>query len=69
MTNVLQWAINAWHAYERDLDVKLLWPICKKLAKGDMVAARAAFYLHTLGDPAWKCLSETDVNAKIEALQ
>lgn len=42
-----------WRAKQRSHDLRILWPICKKEAGGDVEKARNMFHLHMLIDPAW----------------
>lgn len=46
-----------WRAYQRHLDMQILWPICVKGAN-DLDHAKAAFATHCFNDPAWLELGE-----------
>lgn len=41
-----------WRKRQRDLDIEILWPVCKQecLCLAD---ARRAFFYHCCMDPAW----------------
>lgn len=67
---VLRWIRDTFcYGYRRWIDMRVLWPSIKKHAKGDMLIAREAFYLHTLIDPAWHGLSNDERVRQVEALE
>lgn len=43
---------NWWWYRQRQIDLKILWPACKKAAP-NMDLAKAAFAHHAFKDPAW----------------
>jgi hypothetical protein len=57
-----------WHARMRRLDLKILWPTCKREAP-DLDYAKAAFAYHALHDPAWLELGEEGLMAAIDELR
>jgi len=63
------------NARRRDLDIQILWPICKQQANergdergGDIDHAKAAFALHAFNDQAWLVLGEEEIKRRIDAL-
>lgn len=45
--------IAKWHRKrQRKIDLRILWPQCKKLANSKDIARRA-FYYHAMNDEAW----------------
>jgi hypothetical protein len=56
-----------WNGRRRRLDLEILWPECRRLAR-DLPSARRAFEAHVVNDPAWTCLGDEHVKAIIEAL-
>jgi hypothetical protein len=61
---VLAW----WRAYQRSIDLEILWPICKREA-ADLDHAKAAFAVHAFHDPAWLCLGAVAIIEAIEGLE
>ena len=57
-----------WHRRLRRIDLKMLWPICKREA-GDLNTAKLAFAFHALNDTAWTCLGEDEVCRIIDELK
>jgi hypothetical protein len=60
---ILSW----WRAYQRKIDLNVLWPICKREAAAQfdnpetaLQLARAAFAVHVFNDPAWKLAMDED---------
>jgi hypothetical protein len=51
----------------RQLDIKILWPVCRHYAD-NLDHAKAAFALHAFADPAWKSLKHEEILRRIEAL-
>lgn len=49
---MLEWIFKAWRAYQRTLDIRILWPEIKKQA-ADLDQAKYVFYVHAVNDPAW----------------
>jgi hypothetical protein len=46
-----------WREYQRSLDKKILWPICKR-ETGSIEDARHVFMVHAAIDPAWEYLGK-----------
>jgi len=63
----MKWLLNWWHARQRAIDLRILWPACKKQAP-DLDHARAAFAVHAFDDPAWCCLDDEEVVRRISQL-
>jgi hypothetical protein len=69
--------LNWWRAYQRRIDLEILWPICKREAQnanyagpaGPLDHARAAFAVHAFNDPAWMCLGEEAIVEFIDKLR
>jgi hypothetical protein len=61
---ILDW----WRTYQRSIDLRLLWPICKQGAN-DLDHAKAAFAYHAFNDPAWLTLGEDEIIRRIDALE
>lgn len=68
MMALVTWVRGRWYARVRRLDVKLLWPIIRQGAGGDMRRARLAFAIHCRHTPAWQALSAEDLDRAIAAL-
>jgi hypothetical protein len=68
MIVVLRAIRSMWHAYQRRIDMKILWPVCVREAS-DLDHAKAAFALHCYNDPAWQCLGEDAVFEFIDKLE
>jgi hypothetical protein len=49
----------------REMDLRILWPICKQKA-GDLEKAREAFLLHMSIDPAYAGMTENELVAYVE---
>lgn len=43
---------DVWWAYQRNMDINMLWPACKKQAP-DIDHAKAAFAIHVFKDDCW----------------
>jgi hypothetical protein len=64
----LYWLIvNWWRAYQRRIDLDILWPICLRGAN-DLDHAAAAFAVHCFNDPAWLALGEDEIVRRINEL-
>ena len=63
------WAaiIGWWHARQRAIDMKILWPTCVEGAN-DLDHAKAAFAVHCFQDPAWLALGEKELFDFIDGL-
>ena len=57
-----------WRAWQRRIDLEILWPICKREAP-DLDHARAMFAVHAYNDSAWLCLGEEALFAAIDRLE
>lgn len=52
---VLGWReARIWNRTRRRIDLQILWPACKRQARGDLEQARCAFIAHMAIDPAWR---------------
>ncbi len=49
-----------WHKQNRDLDIAILWPVCKEQAVC-LSDAKFAFTVHCVNDNAWMCLGENEL--------
>lgn len=65
---MISWLMKIWNAQNRAFDLKILWPVCKETAEGDLDMAKAAFALHAFNDPSWLCLGEVEIIRRIDAL-
>jgi len=64
--------LSAWNELRRQLDEKILWPSCRKMALEngrDLDMARAMFMVHARIDSAWSDLPEADVIRRINDLR
>lgn len=64
---MIKWIIEKWHAHQRAIDLKILWPICCEMTH-DLEHAKAAFAVHAFEDEAWTCLGHEEIVAQIDAL-
>lgn len=67
MIRLFNWCWAKWNAYRRALDMRYLWPSCKKYAR-DLDHAKAAFAVHAFNDEAWMCLGKDEVYRRIDRL-
>lgn len=51
---MIRWIRRLWWKRQRQIDLEILWPECKRLAP-DIDHARAAFACHAMADRAWVC--------------
>lgn len=63
---MIRWLQNWWWARQRQIDMRILWPICVQQA-GDLERAKAAFMVHAIVDPAWCRFYEGNLWAAINA--
>jgi hypothetical protein len=49
---MLKWIGKWWRKRQRNIDIKILWPACKKQAL-TLDMARNVFIVHAMDDPAW----------------
>jgi hypothetical protein len=63
----MRWLINLWHEWQRAIDLRVLWPICKEEAD-NIETARAAFAFHTFHDRAWLALGDDEIRRRINEL-
>ena len=49
---MMRWLFDWWHARQRAIDLKILWPSCRDQAP-DLDTARTAFRWHAMHDKAW----------------
>jgi hypothetical protein len=64
---VIGWLIRRWHARQRAIDLKILWPTCRDQAP-DLDMAKAAFAFHAFNDRAWTELGEAEIIHRIDKL-
>src|SRR4029077_18501675 len=57
-----------WHARQRKIDLQCLWMVCLDMTEGDVEAAKDAFAMHCLNDPAWQDLGINGIVEFIENL-
>lgn len=55
-------------ARRRNIDLAILWPICKERA-ASLDQAKAVFAVHAFNDPAWMSLGHDAVFAAINKLK
>ena len=75
--SVLTYVKNLWHSRQRSIDLKILWPECKKAVAeyssdepGHMLqAAKAVFSKHAFNDTAWLVLGHDEIVKRIENLK
>ena len=64
---MIKYLVALWHSKQRSVDLRILWPLCKKHA-ADMDKAKAAFAVHAFNDIAWMCLGRDEVARRIGEL-
>lgn len=64
---MIRWLLTRWHARQRAIDLRILWPACKDNAR-DLDHARAAFAYHAFHDRAWLELGDDEIARRINAL-
>ena len=57
-----------WHWMQRRIDLRILWPECKKQAP-DLDHAKAIFAMHAFHDHAWLRLGDAEIRRRISALE
>jgi hypothetical protein len=57
-----------WRARHRQIDLEILWPLCRDGAT-DLDYAKAAFAVHAFNDPAWLELGEAEIFDLIDGLK
>ena len=70
---MIRWLMGFWYARLRQIDLNILWPICKREASNHrpddwLNHAKGAFALHCLHDRAWTVLGDDEVIRRIDAL-
>lgn len=70
---MIRWALDWWRAWQRRIDLVILWPSCQRMAMeyhpSDYVEyAKAAFAVHAFRDPAWLTLGEEEIKRRIDKL-
>lgn len=63
----MNWLRNWWWSRQRQMDLQILWPICKEQAL-NLDHAKAAFMLHAINDPAWVRYYGENLYKAIDAL-
>jgi hypothetical protein len=64
---MVKWLLDWWHNRQRQIDLDILWPVCKQQAP-DLDTAKAAFAFHAYRDRAWLCLGEDEIYRRISEL-
>ena len=64
---MIAFVIRWWRTRQRDIDLDILWPICKQEA-GSLDHARAIFAVHAFKDQAWLVLGEEEIVRRIDRL-
>lgn len=64
---MMRWLFDWWHARQRAIDLKILWPSCRDQAP-DLDTARTAFRWHAMHDKAWLCLGDAEIARRIREL-
>ena len=64
---MIRWLLDRWHARQRSIDLRILWPVCKENAR-DLDHAKAAFAYHAFHDRAWLSLGDDEIARQIEEL-
>lgn len=64
---MIRWLQRYWWALQRDVDLQILWPECKRQAP-NIDQAKAAFAVHAFNDPAWVRAYGADLWKVIEGL-
>jgi len=58
-----------WRAWQRRIDMLILWPSCRSAAS-DIESARGAFFVHAMLDTAWtRDMSENEIMAFCKTLK
>lgn len=65
---MIKYIMNLWHKRQRDLDIKILWPICKKRTLC-LAEAKGIFMVHCFMDPAWNYLDDKTLADYIDELE
>jgi len=73
---MIRWLLDRWRAEQRAIDLRVLWPVCKREAQEadlpgiePLEAARAAFAIHAFNDPAWRRLGDEEIMRRIDDLR
>ena len=64
---MIRWLLNSWRGRQRAIDIAILWPSCRETAP-TLEDAHAAFTLHTTLDPAWRTLTQDEVDEIVGSL-
>jgi hypothetical protein len=64
LNRILGW----WHARQRAIDLRILWPVCKDAAR-DLDHAKMAFAVHAFNDEAWRWLGDDEIKRRIDELE
>lgn len=57
-----------WHWRQRQIDMDMLWPACCAIAP-DLAAAKRAFAMFAMREPAWLALGHEDMFRFIDKLE
>ncbi len=63
----MRWLKHWWYARLRQIDLEILWPICKQKSRS-LDVAKASFAVHAMQDPAWLVLGDEAIGDFIERL-
>ena len=64
---MIGWLLGLWRKRQRDIDTRILWPVCCEAA-ANSDEARMAFAIHARMDPAWSDLTPEEFDRQITAL-
>jgi hypothetical protein len=65
---IWKWFWDWWYWRLRRIDMKFLWPSCRRISP-NIDQARAAFMVHAFNDPAWMWLGELKIIMFIDKLE
>ena len=67
MRLLVHWLLERWHARQRAIDLRILWPACCAQAP-NIDRAREAFARHAFHDSAWTPLGPDEIYRTIDRL-
>ena len=66
---MIGWLLRTWRRRQRQIDIDILWPICKREAD-TLDLAKVAFMFHCSLDPAWtRDFSEAEIASMVDELE
>lgn len=65
---LIRWLAGLWYAYQRRIDLAILWPSCRERAP-TLDLAKVIFTGHAYRDEAWLCLPEEEMLRIIDGLR